>query len=327
MSSKPRSRAAVGRRPTSGRRKGRQQESVEGVAKEVTRLLDEIRSVDVEWPVVQPADEHGSRVERLRREEERLAGELRAMEAERTGLQSEQESVEEQKREAVPYQEDVTELKAEIRRLQGVVANEALAQETVDLLTEEQELLATQFDQAEHRSLVLVAKAEELASLVLEDAEGSAKLGKDSLEAELKRVVAEAEAAHDTVDALKATAAEQKQALARAQIELVEAKEAAKQAQVELKDGHHELLIASREAADMVSAARKRQEDLLLKCAPARRRCCCDSALTCARIVLTERIVSLCLAVSLCVSLCLCWLGRPGWMSSRIGSCKWARRK
>lgn len=261
MSSKPR---AVGRRPTAGR-KGTQQESVEGVAKEVTRLLDEIRSVDVEWPVLQLADEHGSRVERLRREEERLAGELRAMAAERKELQREQESVEEQKLEAVPYQEDVAELKAEIRRLQGVVSNESLAQETVDLLKEEQELLATQVDQAEHRSLVLVAKAEELASLVLEDAEGSTTLGKDSLEVELKRVVAEAEAAHDTVDALKAAATEQKQALARAQIELVEAKEAAKQAHVELKDGHQELLIASREAADMVSAARKRQEELLLR--------------------------------------------------------------
>lgn len=248
------------------------------MAKEVTRLLDEIRSVDVEWPVVQPADEYGSRVERLQREEKRLAAELRAMEGERQELEAEQESVEAQKLEAVPYQEDVAELKAEIRRLQGVVANAALAQETVDLLTEEQELLATQLEQAEHRSHILVAKAEELASLVMEEAERGGALGQDSLEVELKRVLAEAEAAHDTVDACKVAVAEQKQALARSQLELVDAKDEAQRAQVELKDGHHELLVASREAADVANAARKRQEDLSLRCGPVRCRCRCDCA-------------------------------------------------
>jgi chromosome segregation ATPase len=278
--------------------------------KEVTRLLDEIRSVDVEWPVVLPSDdEHGGRVERLQREEERLAAELRAMEGERQELEGEQESVEAQKLEAAPYQEDVAELKAEIRRLQGVVANEALAQETVDLLTEEQELLATQLEQAEHRSHVLVAKAEELASLIMEEAEGGGALGQDSLEVELKRVLAEAEAAHDTVDACKAAAAEQKQSLARSQLELVEAKEEAQQAQVELKDGHHELLIASQEAADMVNAVRKRQEDLSLRCGPARRRCRCDCALIDVFAQRSDRDTS-------------CCLGCPGWMSFRTGSCK-----
>ena len=107
----------------------------------------------------------------------------------------------------------------------------------------------------------------------------------NALEDELKRVVAEAEEVHDMVDARKAAAAEQKQALARSQLELVEAKEAAQRAQVELKDGHHELLIASREAADMVNAARKREEELLLRCAPAQPLYRCGSALPYAWIV------------------------------------------
>ena len=240
----------------------------DGMTKEVTRLLEEIRSVDVEWPLVQAADEQsGSRVERLRREEARLASEMRSIEEQRKAMVREQEEIEEEKLEYAPDQEDVAELKAEIRRLQGVIADEGLAQETVELLTEEQELLVAQAEQAEHQSHLLTAKAEEIAQLVLEDSDGGGggALGKDSLELELQRVLADAEQAHEAVDAAKAAATEQKATLARSQIELVEAKEAAQQAQLELKDGHQELVVASSELAEMVSAARKKEQSLHLR--------------------------------------------------------------
>lgn len=250
-----------------GAGKGRQSrdEAAQGVAQEVTRLLDAIRSVEVEWPLVQEADGHGTRVERLRQDEARLASELRAMESEQQELKAERESLEARKLEAVPYQEDVAELKDEVRRLERIVASEALVQETIDLLTEEQELLATQLEQAEERSHVLVAKAEELAQLVTEETASDGVLGKESLELELKRVVAEAEKAHDTIDACKATAHEQKQVLARSQIELVDAKKAAQQAQVELKDAQVELLSASSDLAEIVSEFRESEEDLMLR--------------------------------------------------------------
>lgn len=237
----------------------------EGMSQEAKRLLDEIRSVEVEWPLVHQLDEpSGTRLGRLRQEESRVAAQIDQLATQWSGLLAEGEEIKAQKLEVGPYNAEVAMLKQEIRRLQGVIANESVVRESVELLQEEQSLLQVQAQQAEAKSHVLVAKAEELARLIMEGGPGQdqGQLAKGSMELELNRVVAEAEGAHDAVDSAKAALADQKARLMQEQIELAAATEASAEAQQELGEGHRELVAASREAAAMLDIPRKREAAL-----------------------------------------------------------------
>ena len=238
----------------------------EGLNDEVQRLLDEIRSVDVEWPLVaeleEPAD---TRVGRLQAEEARLTRELDAMSAAWQEMLEEQRSITDLFAEVAPLNDELTELKTSMRELQAVVAEAPLARETAELLVEEQQLLVMQLEQAEHQSHLLVAKAEELAALVLETTDLAGEMGKRALEAELHRVLAEAEEAHAAVDSASQEQADQKGGVAQAQIAKVAAEEAADDAEEELKELQQELVATSQEVQAAALAPKEQQAELVLR--------------------------------------------------------------
>ena len=106
----------------------------EAMNDEVQRLLDEIRSVDVEWPLVteleEPAD---TRVGRLQAEQARLTNSLEAMSDDWQEMLEEQEEIKALFAEVGPLNEEVAGLKTDMRELQAVVAEVPLAQETAEV--------------------------------------------------------------------------------------------------------------------------------------------------------------------------------------------------